>query len=206
MEMKKFHLEGYPDVVKLVRLDGHKARQVAHYGLHKSDLKLASDCLERLPAANDLVVWTSAIVHFVKCFRGAGARSSLNSDRIYKGNALALQAFTYFLHLRNKHIVHDENSYTQGIPGAAINGGGKPFKVERIWATSVTGWTLEQGNFENLRLLIADARRWVDEKFEALCQDLTKELEKEPLQDLLAREEVTFTTPQLSEIGRRRKA
>ncbi len=205
-----FHVEGYPDAIKLVRLDGHKARQVAHYALHRSDFQFALHCLDSINAAANPVMqealWQSAIVHFIKCFKGASARTtSLDRRVIFKHNAPALAAFKYFDDLRDKHTIHDENSYTQSIPCAAINGGGKAYKVERIFALSLTGVTLEQSNFNNLHLLVTQALSWLESKFNDMCDDLTKDLEREPLETLLARDQVTSTAPQLSEIGERRK-
>jgi hypothetical protein len=116
-----------------------------------------------------------------------------------------LGLFRIFDALRNKHIAHDENSYSQAVVCAAINGGGKPYKVERILTLSVTGETLDQPNYNNLHLLITKALGWVSKKYDALCADLTTELEGEPLDALLAREEVKLDMPKLEEVGKRRK-
>ncbi len=166
-----FHVEGYPDAIKLVRLDGHKARQVAHYALHRSDFQFALHCLDSINAAANPVMqealWQSAIVHFIKCFKGASARTtSLDRRVIFKHNAPALAAFKYFDDLRDKHTIH---------------------------------------NFNNLHLLVTQALSWLESKFNDMCDDLTKDLEREPLETLLARDQVTSTAPQLSEIGERRK-
>jgi hypothetical protein len=207
------HIEGYPDAVRAIRLDGPRARQLAHFGLHKSDLEFARDCLDAINETQSQVVrwalWRSAIVYFTKCFqagKSAGVRSTGLAEKIiYKGDPEGRDLFRIFDHLRNKHIAHDENSYSQSIPCAAINGGGKSYKVERILTLCATGDTLDQPNYANLRLLITKALDWVTTKYDALCVDLTAELERAPLDALLAREQVKLAAPKLEEVGKRRK-
>lgn len=77
-------------------------------------------------------LWRSAIVHFGKCFGKSASRFQLNPNAIWKGNQSALEAFKYYKDLRNKHVVHDENSYAQSIPGAILNNGKKPYKIGDI--------------------------------------------------------------------------
>lgn len=80
----------------------------------------------------------------MKCFGDAGARFQLDAARVYRGRpADALTAFTYFKDLRNKHMVHDESSYAQSVPGAVLNDGSQPHKVEKIVCLSMIGHTLE---------------------------------------------------------------
>ena len=78
--------------------------------------------------------------------------------------------FDYFKNLRNKHFIHDENSYAQSLPGAVLNKGNKPFKIEKIICVNTVAETLEQENYSNLQLLIEKARDWVDKEFEALFE------------------------------------
>ena len=96
--------------------------------------------------------------------------------------------------------MHDENAYDQSIPCAAINGGGKSFKVEEALTFTATGETLVQGNVENLYALVFHALKWVEEQHRAVANAITKELEQESLETLLARPQAVFRAPTLDEI------
>ncbi len=173
------HIEGFPDAVKVVTINGPEAKRVADLSLHKEDLEFADACLDAInqmpenPVVAREALWRSAIVHFMKCF-GSSARFQLSSAKIYKGEPPeALMAFEYFKDLRNKHFVHDENSYAQSIPGAVLNNGTRSHKIEKIVCFAAFGATLEQGNYGNLKLLIGKARAWVVTEFDSLCERIT---------------------------------
>ena len=204
------HIEGFPDAVKVVRIDHPRAKRLADFALHKSDLEFAAECLDTINQVSDKpwvlrqALWRSAIVHFMKCFGDSGARSQLSVEKIYKKAPPALTAFAYFKDLRNKHVIHDENSYAQSIPGAALNNGTKSFKIEKILCLSVVGETLEQDNYNNLHLLVQTAKAWVVAEFDVLCAAITKDLEVVSHERLLARESISFRVPTLDDIGKRR--
>ncbi len=206
------HIEGFPDAVKVITINGPEAKRVADLTLHKEDLEFADSCLDAInqipetPVVAREALWRSAIVHFMKCF-GLSARFQLSAAKIYKGEPPeALMAFEYFKDLRNKHFVHDENSYAQSIPGAVINNGTKSYKIEKIVCFAAFGATLELGNYGNLKLLIEKARAWVVAEFDTLCKRLTADLEKESYEDLLARDSINYRVPTVDEISRGRKA
>jgi hypothetical protein len=204
------HIEGFPDAVKVVQIDGPKAKRLADLALHRSDLQFADACLDTIntvPGVPDVLreaLWRSAIVHFVKCFGGASARFQLSAERIYKGEPEGLVAFRNFRDLRNKHFVHDENSYSQSLPGAVLNKGDKEYKVEKIVCLRIRGETLKQGTFSDLKLLVSKARAWVVSEFDALCSAVTQELERESYEALANRKALTFQAPTADEIGNRR--
>jgi hypothetical protein len=207
-----FRIEGFPDGAKVVRIDGPKANRLSDLSLHKSDLEFADDCLNAindLPKESILIreaLWRSAIVHFLKCFGDAGARFQLSADRIYSTEPPeAKMAYAYFKGLRNKHLIHDENSYAQSVPGAILNKGNKKYKIEKIVCMSAIARTLESGNYSNLKLLIKKAREWVVSEFENLCDLLTKELEKISYEALLAREAPCYRAPTVDDINKNRK-
>ncbi|MCG8028667.1 MAG: hypothetical protein N0E59_10720 [Candidatus Thiodiazotropha taylori] len=205
-------IEGFPDAVKLLKLDDPKAQRISDLLLHRSDLEFAASCLEAInttPADLHTVreaLWRCAIIHFAKCFGNSAARFRLSREKVYIGERLAaLQAFEYFKHLRNKHIVHDENSYAQSISGAVLNRGDKPYKIEKILCFAAHGNTLEQGNYNNLKLLIDKALAWVVNEFDTCCEVVSKELEAIPYEELLARPDVQYHVPSVEEISGNRK-
>lgn len=206
------HVEGFPDAVKLIKLDDPKAQRIADLLLHRHDLEFANSCLEAIntvpvdPPAVREALWRCAIIHFAKCFGNSAARFQLSCEKIYRGEpSEAKQAFQYFQHLRDKHVVHDENSYAQSIPGAVVNRGDKLYKIEKILCFVAHGNTLEQDNYNNLKLLIQKALTWVVAEFDTCCDIVTKELEAIPYDELLKRLDVTYRVPSVEEIGGNRR-
>ena len=201
------YIEGFPDAVKVVTINGPEAKRLADLSLHKADLEFADACLDAInqtpenPAVAREALWRSAIVHFIKCFHSS-ARFKLSPEKIYKDEMPeALVAFKYFKYLRDKHFVHDENSYAQSIPGAILNNGTKSHKIEKIVCFAAFGATLEQGNCGNLKFLVSKARVWVASEFDSLCERLTATLEQECYKDLLARDAITYRVPTVDEIS-----
>jgi hypothetical protein len=85
-------IEGLPaDVKKVVRISGERARSLAHYALHRSDLRFANECLLAIPKHNgDWLVqeslWRCGVIFYIKCFQNS-VRTPLYSDKVYKGMA-----------------------------------------------------------------------------------------------------------------------
>lgn len=193
--------------MKFVRLDGKIPRQIAHYALHRNDLSFVLDALHQINEATSETVrrslWHISIVTFVKCFVGGTARIRLDECRIYN-DPKGIEVFNYFKTLRNKHVVHDENSYTQCIPCAALNDGNKSFKIEKIVAASAEGVTLNQANYSNLELLSKQALDWVTAKFDELCEALSAKLELETMQHLRSLPNAMLLLPDVTQITLRR--
>jgi hypothetical protein len=205
-----WHIEGFPEAVKAIKIDGPKATRLAHIALHRADLSFALECVEGInlvseqPRVNREALWRSAIIHTMKCFGKNRSRFKLEPKRVYKGNRLALEAFDYFQTLRDKHFVHDENAYSQCLPSAILNKKEATHKIAKIVCTSFQGVTLVQDNYANLQLLISDGLKWLANEFDILCTILTSELEATTYEDLLHREAVTYRAPTLDEIQKPR--
>ncbi|MCJ2063693.1 hypothetical protein MKK63_13370 [Methylobacterium sp. J-088] len=203
------HIDGYPDAVKLIRLTGKKAKQLAHYAAHRFDLQNSKSHLNNMkpdnPEAVNDALWRSAISTYIKCFTGGAARNTkLRAENIYESVPVKMKAFQHFEHLRNKHFEHDENAYGQAIPCAAINGGGKGFKLEGVIANTLQFVTFDVGNYGNLQLLITEADQWIEAAFKNLADVIAAELERESLEELLGREAASITVPTVGQVGVRR--
>ena len=208
--------EGYqvadiPDAVKFVRIDGPKALRLADLFLHKQDLCFASDCLNAIndnPEDRKVIrraLWRSAIINYMKCFGCSKSRSKLIAQEVYKDEpAAALECFKYFKALRDKHIAHDENAYAQCTPSAAINDGSKSYKIEKIVCLALFLDVMQQDTWSSLQQLISKAQEWTVSEFDALCIELTNELDVEPYESLYARESVKHTVPTFKDVGTRR--
>lgn len=206
------HIEGFPDAVKVIQIDSPDAIRLSDLALHKLDLEFADRCLEAIntvPEEPHVIresLWRSAIIHFLKCFGNSKARFRLTTDEVLRGEPPeAIEAFKYFKSLRDKHLVHDENSYAQSIPGAVLNNGSKDYKIEKIVCFSASSVTLEQGSYGNLKLLIGRSQFWVTREFDQLCEKLTEALEKETYTTLLASADLTYRVPTPDELYRSRR-
>lgn len=203
-------VDDFPDAVKIVRLEGPKAKRLSDLALHRTDLAFAATCLAQInptpaqPPIARQALWRCAIIHYVKCFGDSESRFQLNAEKVYAREPLAMLNFRYFVDLRNKHFVHDENSYAQSIPGAVLNREDKPYKIEEVVSLSAIAETLEQNNYSNLHALIQKALAWVTADFDVLCDIITNDLEKEPYAALLARPGISFTAPALTDVGNKR--
>lgn len=205
------HIEGFPDAVKFIRLSGELADRAADLSLHRGDIEFAMRCLDGINAVTGLDhwlkegLWRSAVVHTFKCFDSTSkSRSPLDREVVFGGDPLKNEVFAYFKHLRNKHLVHDENAYSQSLPGAVLNGPGHAAKIARIITVGMASGTLEESNYSNLRLLCEEALAWVQAEYESVCAKLAAALESVPHADLLKMDEVTFTVPTPDQIGDRR--
>jgi hypothetical protein len=149
-------------------------------------------------------LWRSAVVHVLKCY-GDGARFQLQPDAVLKNEPpKAKIAFEFLKSLRNKHIVHDENSYAQCLPGAILNKEGKQQKIAKIVCLPVLAETLTQDNFGNLKLLVEKSRAWVISEFDQLSDRVTTKLEARPYAELAAFDSMEYRAPAADEVHERR--
>jgi hypothetical protein len=201
-----FHIEGFPNAVKVLKLDVPRARLVADLLLHQADLDFALRCVNGINLVPEEPVelreglWRSAIVHFIKCFGKNKSRFSLALKQVYKGDLEALAAFRYFKNLRDKHVVHDENAFSQCLPSAILNRQGFTPKVARIWCLKGKLEILTQGAYGNLHLLITRASEWVVKEFDHQCDALAAELEKMSYEDLCNFAPLTFRATGAEEV------
>ena len=211
VEPGSLRIEGYPDTEKVIRLIGPKAQRLGDLSLHRVDLGFALDSLRELnvPGVSEHVresLWRSAIVHFCKCFGSSQSRFSLDATAIFKTEPPeAMLNFEHFKNIRDRYLVHDENSYTQAVTGALLNSGTKSFKIEKVIASSIFVGTLDQTHTENLQLLVRRTYDWVVSQADQLCAILSVELEALPYQELINRPELAFSVPQeIEELARTR--
>jgi hypothetical protein len=191
---------GFPDAASVVRLSGRKSDKLADLGLHHTDLEFAGDCLRSLadlpdePPTLREAMWRCAVIHFMKCFGDSKSRSSLNAKRLYKSQpGKAFKAFEFIDGLRNKHLVHDDNPFTECIPGAILNRADAERKIADIVCLHRMAGTLSPTNYKNLNMLINVARQEVERLFDELVTKIKQDLEKESYETLAALEPVRLT-------------
>jgi hypothetical protein len=203
-----FHIEGFPDAVKVGRLTGPKARRLSHLALHLGDFRSAATCLATLDPKHAepirSALWFTALVEFMKCFGSSRGRFSLSAKEVYRGNQSALDAFEFFKDMRHKHYVHCENAFAQALPGAIINGTDCSHKIAKVVTFEARADIISDENFINLHLLIQDAIKWVMREYDELCNTITSELEKLPYQELLSLPNLEYKKPVALDVARGR--
>jgi len=193
------HVEGFPTAVKLAKVGGEKAHKLGDLALHAQDLRFAADCLavvnEQPSGFMQEVVWRSAIIHYTKCF-SSGVRKALKHGAIYADKpSEALEAWAWFLDLRNKHIAHDVSAFSSIEVGAVVNPPGDPHKIAKVACAMFQVVTFDDSAFGNLDLLVRHAREWVDSEQDRLCVEITADLENESYQSLMRRPDLRYKPP-----------
>lgn len=208
-----FHIEGFPDAVKVIKLECPKARRLASMVLHMHDLEFALRALESINGipADDLLtrqaLLCAAITNYFKCFGPNKARlNNLVAKTIHRGDPEGLAIHVYFDHLRNKHFVHDENSLLQCLPGAILNREGTDAKIAKIVSFCARGYTLSQPDYSNLHLLITKSLDWARKDVDRLCKLLSDELETRDYDELFRMKTMAYSKPVLEDIGKMRMA
>jgi len=210
---------GIPDADSVYKIPKSLAKDLTDLSFHMVDLSISMESLNYIlnnqNLNNSLVsesLWRSAIIHLVKCFThqvtggGNGSRAKLDESIIFlKLDPLALESFKYFKALRNKHIVHDENSYLQCLPGVVLNDGSKNYQVEKIICANFLAVTLDQPNFNNLYNLVKATQDYVTNLFDDECAQLTSTFESYSKEKFEEMERLEFTIPTLQEMKKPRK-
>jgi hypothetical protein len=108
------------DALKQAQLTGPIAQRVAALSLHHFDISFCDRLLEehRPKFVQDysdlsLALWIAIVTKFMSCFQTSKARPALDPRKVYGSNSTAFQNFELLDALRNKHVVHDENSHYQ---------------------------------------------------------------------------------------------
>jgi hypothetical protein len=199
-----------PDAVKLIGVTGVEAKKLAHLALHRSDLAFARHCLEALQKYDEKehvevqALWRGAIIYCVKCFMGNSPRARLEEATVLADEPVAREWLRYFTELRNKHLVHDVNSFSQSAVFAALNDGTKSYKV--VVASTFTVSSLNQHNFDSLCRLVEKSMKWVEKESDLLCSALRMQLEACSYEELSAcGSPFPIHLPKLKDLDRRRK-
>ena len=207
----RFHIEDYPDAVALKRIETPIARQLQAVTLHQFDLTFCRDALAeiaRLNRTENVTVveglWVAAIARYFKCFGDNKSRSQLSAKKIFKEHPGAEAVFAYFQDLRDKHIIHDENPFTQSFTGVAVNGPEAPYKVADIISLAFNAFTVDDAHLTQLTQLVDVTLNWVNAKRDELHNNLGREFEQWSREKLLALPDIQYTVPTANVVGVKR--
>lgn len=198
----------HPTAVKAGTLSGQKADQLADLVVHRADLVFAKQCVDELYVRTDQSVvirnalLRSAIVAWSKCFNTSKAkRFRLKVSDIYP-DGLARKTAYHFAALRDKHIAHDDNPYSQAMPIVWIGPRGGGRKVLEVAGLGMTANMSTSGeSLDNLARLIRDALSWVDAQRSKVIAALERELEATDYEKLLALPEPKLAPPNQSDVA-----
>ena len=139
------------DALNQAQLSGPIARRVEALSLHHFDISFCERILEEHHAKFvqdysdlSLALWIAVVTKFMSCFRNSKARPPLDARKVYGSNSTEFQDFELLMALRNKHVVHDENSHYGAAafawlePNGDVRGVGPMIAIARIDPTHVT--------------------------------------------------------------------
>lgn len=203
--------------VPIYKLEGPIARRMIDLQLHRFDLEFVAACLKLLlpyhtPVIEREAIWNAAMVRFFKCFASpaVGGRTQLSATRVFRSEpSAAMVSFRRLETLRNKTLVHDENSWTQGKLGVGIKidpATGKKFMNLPLFYMSLVATTLDDEHVSNLTLLTQCAIKWIDEEYKRLEIELVERLKQESAATLMAAGRLTYTSPSHETAGQSKLA
>jgi hypothetical protein len=202
------HIEGYPNAVALKSIDDPIARQLKAMVLHCSDLRFCCEALTTLTpldrTSQPLVaeaLWVASIARYFKCFGANKSRTQLVAKKILKGETGALEVFEYFQHLRDKHVIHDENAYSQSFTAVALNAQSARFKVADVISMVMTASTIDDQHVESLARLANHTFRWVEQKRDELHVRLGSQYEAESYNALMSLPDVKYQAPTAEKVS-----
>lgn len=197
--------------VILKQINDHVAKQLQAIVLHEVDLYFCCYCLNELASLDcekesDLAeaFWISCIARFFKCFGGSKARSQLSARKIFKSNPQGNEAFKYFKALRDRHIIHDENPFSEAFVAIAINPPEHKNSVAQVFGGPVHLFTINSADLKRLRQLIDTTLAWVSGKRVELEKALTVTYGQWTRDRLLALPDVTTSCPDPNDVFRTR--
>lgn len=184
----------YPTASTFIELSGPKIEMYGHLALHHRDLEFAKDCFSaflKIPRTDDSefireVFWKSAVITFVKCFGQNDSRSTLKWDAIYI-DPKDQEEYRFFITLRNKHIAHDSNPFSDFRAVAAINPEGMVDSVAAIdCARFISAVHNQSEKVEALARLIDLAIKHVAARARAVNREIKAECKRMSRDQLLS--------------------
>lgn len=202
----KIHIKDYPDAIAVKLIEDPIDRQLQAIALHHVDLSFCHQALQLIPSldkSRDVLLieslWISSIALFFKCFAPNRARKQLSAEKILMGQSGAMDVFNYFLNIRNKHIVHDENPYSQSFAAVVLMKREAPYKVADILSIVFSAFLVDNDHFTSFLQLVNFTLDWVTTKLDELHNLLGKKYEQISYDELLSLPDVTYTAPMASE-------
>jgi hypothetical protein len=188
------------------QIEGPVVKQLQAMALHDADLRFCRTCLKELGALDcgrqsnrAEAFWISCITRFFKCFGNSKARANLSAEKIFT-SAESIEAFNFFKALRNKHIAHDENSFSDAFVAAAINPSERGETVIEVVSLPFHLFIIGNLEIEQLRLLVDTTYDWVASSRVDLEKTLTSEYRQWTRDKLLALADWTVSPQDMDDV------
>jgi hypothetical protein len=206
------NLDGFPRGAQVVEVISSDARWLADLALHRSDLLFAETSLKAISDSptlpGDLLesLWRSAIAHVYKCFGASKSRGRLDPYRVLAGASHEkLENFKYYKAQRNKHMIHDENSYSQVAIVAVLNDGSHDKKIEGIRAMTLRFSDLNPQAHFNFSALLRWIQDWVAREYDEVTERIRIALEAKPMEKLKRMPAFTHRAPKVEDAFKTRQ-
>jgi len=205
-------INGFPDAVQVVEIKSRGAARARDLALHLSDLTFCKGALDQIPANPNVVdithlsLWRCAIYQFYKCFQHSESRANLDSGKVLIGASVEVREnFKFYKNLRNKHLIHDENSNSQVSVIAVLNDGSKPHKIEGVRAMTMQFDDFGAQSVINFKSVVNWALDFVRREFDPLLETIRAELETKSLKELQKLPPPQHTVPTVADVSRPRQ-
>ena len=151
------------------QIDDAIAKELKAIALHGVDLAFCRYCVNELrnidcekQSERAEAFWIACITRFFKCFGYSKSRSRLLPDEIF-GTSESSDSFEFYRALRNKHIVHDENPFSDAHVVVALDAVNlDETSVEARFA--YTFYIIGGEEIERLQQLVETTLCWVTSK------------------------------------------
>jgi hypothetical protein len=204
-------IPGFPHGVQVVEIQSADAAVARDLALHLSDLTFSKNALDQIPPnpnADDIThmsLWRVAIYQLYKCFQHSESRSNLDSGKVLLGASVPVREnFKHYKHMRNKHMIHDENSNSQVSVIAVLNSGNKLFKIEGVRAMTIRFDDLSSQTVVNLKSVVNWTFDFVRREFDQVLEKIRADLELKPLKDLQALPAPEHKVPDAADVSKSR--
>jgi hypothetical protein len=112
-------------------------------------------------------------------------RANLDSSKVLIGASVEVREnFKFYKHLRNKHLIHDENSNSQVSVVAVLNDGSKPYKIEGVRTMTMRFDDFGAQALVNFKSVVNWTFDFVRREFGPLLETIRIELESKPPNEL----------------------
>lgn len=191
---------------KLLQLSGPKARTLEEFSLHSHDLTASLQLLEALnnKALSSEVrkgLWYHAITIFYKCFKHSDARRRLWPQVVFAKRPDLMPAYNFFLNLRDRHIVHDDNPYIKAYVGVYVHKENDTYTVEEIVNHVAVFDILDESRWRIFYELANYAVEWTEKEKTRLKNLLQLECEKKTSEEFDSMKELAITVPTLNQVS-----